>query len=50
LGRRPRHWIRSPDALVAVAWLRFFFAPVRTEYLVGYVDIIGEPLTLLFGL
>jgi len=35
---------------VAPAWLLFFFAPVSAEYLIGYDDIIGEPLTLVFGL
>ena len=28
----------------------FFFAPISAEYLLGYDDLIGRPLELLFGL
>ncbi|HEV2927341.1 MAG TPA: hypothetical protein VGW74_01510, partial [Propionibacteriaceae bacterium] len=28
----------------------FFFAPVSAEYLIGYDDLIGRPLELVFGL
>jgi hypothetical protein len=28
----------------------FFFAPISAEYLIGYDDLIGRPLELVFGL
>jgi hypothetical protein len=38
-------WLRIPPVLAL-----FLFAPISAEYLIGYDDLIGRPLELVFGL